>query len=178
MPILVEMEPAYWQVQLDRGEQWFGNLLTAQIAFRQHAEDTVGKIREPHIKEAVAQVAESAREHERQIDELYRVIGRDPSAMRRTAGELMARVGEAVGSLQGALGGAVGAWRDIHRLTLANLNALGAFAVAEQLGFALGYPAIPEITFPIIHMKQTQQLLLQEYMLEMASVEILYQQPI
>jgi hypothetical protein len=37
--------------------------------------------------------------------------------------------------------------------TLANLNAMGAFAVAEQLGFALGYPAIPEITFPIIHMK-------------------------
>ena len=72
------------------------------------------------------------------------------------------------------MGGASGAWRDIHQLLLVNLNAIGAFATAEQIGLTLGLPEIVDITFPIIQEKQTHQLILQEYMLEMAPLSILY----
>ncbi|HKN87624.1 MAG TPA: hypothetical protein VJV04_12245, partial [Nitrospiraceae bacterium] len=70
------------------------------------------------------------------------------------------------------------AWKDIRVLLIANLDSMGAFAVAEQLGMALGIPNIVDITFPIVHEKSTQHLLLQEYMLEMVSVSILYEAPI
>jgi len=63
----------------------------------------------------------------------------------------------------------------IHQLLLINLNALGAFAIAEQLGLALGLKEIIDITFQITLEKQAHQLILQEYMLETAPISILYQ---
>lgn len=176
-PILVELDEQSWRTQLDRFAAWLGNVQTAQAAFREHLEESVGRIHEPHIRMALDRMAEIAREHERQVADLYKVIGREPSGVRKVAGELMAEVNEAMAKLQGRLGGAVGAWREIHGLLIANLNALGAFAIAETLGLALAYPEVPEITGPILHQKQTDQLLLQEYMLEMAAIAILYQAP-
>ena len=87
----------------------------------------------------------------------------------------MAKAEEAMSSLQQLCGGATGSWRHIHQLLLINLNALGAFAIAEQLGLALGLKEIIDITFQITLEKQASQLVLQEYMLETAPISILYQ---
>lgn len=47
------------------------------------------------------------------------------------------------------------------------------FAVAELLGLSLG-KEIDSIAFPIVHEKTVHQMLLQEYMLEIAPISILY----
>ncbi|WP_335501718.1 hypothetical protein [Neobacillus vireti] len=57
-----------------------------------------------------------------------------------------------------------------------NQQAMGAFAVAEQLGLSLGIKEIVALAFPVVHEKTMHQLLLQEYMLEMAPISILYKQ--
>lgn len=53
---------------------------------------------------------------------------------------------------------------------------MSAFAVAEQLGLALGIPEILDITFDVVSEKSTDQLLLQECASEICSKSILYQQ--
>lgn len=58
------------------------------------------------------------------------------------------------------------------------MNALSAFAVTEQFGLLLGLPEIVNITINVVHQKQTHQLVLKEYMLEMASISIIYKQSI
>lgn len=74
------------------------------------------------------------------------------------------------------MGGAAGSWKHLHSMILINQQALGAFAVAEQIGLALGMKEIVALAFPIVHEKTMHQLLLQEYMLEMAPISILYKQ--
>ncbi|MFB6367278.1 hypothetical protein ACFCP7_25170 [Paenibacillus elgii] len=64
------------------------------------------------------------------------------------------------GKFSAPVRGATGSWKHIHQLLLINLNALGAFAIAEQLGLALGLKKIIDITFQIILEKQASQLVL------------------
>jgi len=175
-PILIELDAQAWAEQLDATVAWFDNLLMIQATFRDMAADTAGKIREPHIKKYITDIAEAARGHEEKARELYQAIGREPaqSGVRTLGGTLLSKVSQVVADLQGAASGAVGNWGDIRQLLLTNLDSMGAFGVAEQLGLALGLPAIVDITFPILNEKSTQQLLLQEYMLEMAPKSILY----
>jgi len=173
-PIFLELDETTWNLFLDRAESWMGNVLMLQRKFREQAEATADTVHEPHIKTYLSSIAETAKEHERKVDGLYGVIGREPSSARKLGGTLMSKGSEALAELEGFMGGAVGAWKDIRMLLIANLDSMGAFAVAEQLGLALGMPNIVDITFPIVHEKSTQHLLLQEYMLDMASVSILY----
>lgn len=176
MAILVELDPQSWELQLDRFAAWLGNVQTAQSSFREVVTDTAPRVQEPHIRMALEQMADRAKEHEAKVADLYREIGREPATgLRQVAGSVMGEIGQAMGALQGMMGGAHGAWRGLQNLTMANLNAMSAFAIAETLGLALGLPEIVAITFPIVHAKQTDQLLLQEYMLEMAAISILYQ---
>lgn len=65
-------------------------------------------------------------------------------------------------------------WRDMHLLFLSGHNALAAFAAAEQLGYALGMPPFAELCFAVTGEKHTQQLILQELLLEMVPWAILY----
>lgn len=173
-PILVDLDERTWSEHLDRAASWFGNVLTTQARFRKLVDDTVGDIHEPHIRDYLAQIVDVAREHERAAEELYRLIGRDPSAGRKLAGAGLAKADEATADLIGWAGGASGGWKGIRRMLLTNLDAIGAFGIAEQLGYALGLPAIAELTFPIVNEKTEQQLLLQEYLLETGPVSILY----
>ncbi len=173
-PLILDLGEEPWQRQLDGVERWLGNVLLVQASFRKLAEDTAEKIHEPHIREYLGDLAARAREQERSAEELFEVIGRTPSKARKFAGSLMATARRAVADLQGALGGAEGGWRDLHQLLLADVNAMGAFAVAEQLGLALGLPRVVEITFPIVQELSTAQLLLQELLLEMAPPALLY----
>lgn len=172
--LLLELDEDTWKGFLDSYESWLGNTLMLQTTFRRMVEDTASKIAEPHIREYLAELGKAAQAHEQRAEELFRLIGRDPATGRKAGGLVMSKLEEVLATVQGLAGGATGNWRDIRQLLIANLDALGAFAVAEQLALALGLPEIVDVTFNVIHEKQTAHLLIQEYMLEMASQSILY----
>src|SRR2546421_127547 len=128
-PILLELDEQTWKEWLDRTENWFGNVLMIQATFRQLAEDTLDKVHEPHIRAYLTDLLETAKQHEQKAEELYRVIGRDPSHARKLGGTLLSKASQVVADVQGIAGGAVGGWRDLRQLLLTNLDALGAFAI-------------------------------------------------
>ncbi|WP_437337445.1 hypothetical protein [Sorangium sp. So ce394] len=63
---------------------------------------------------------------------------------------------------------------NLHHLLMLNLDAMGAFAIAEQLGLALAHHELRDLAFDVEAEKSTDQLILKELMLEMAAVSILY----
>ncbi|PRY03392.1 hypothetical protein CLV24_14124 [Pontibacter ummariensis] len=174
LPILIELDEETRSEQLNRAAAWFNNVLLTQTSFRQLLEDTVPKIKEPHIKEYLAELAVKAKEHEEKIHELFTIIGREPSDIRTTLGSVMGKARQALGDFIAATGSAKGPWQDLHQLYLSNYNSMGALSVAEQLGLALGIPSIVDIAFVLVSEKSTAQLLLQESVLEMCSMSILY----
>lgn len=173
-PILIDLDHTVWEQYLDRVGRWLGQTLMAQVGFYQLTIETIPKIQEPHIKSSIIEISQTALLHVRKVEELYTVIERNPHYNTYYAGEAAAKFKEAIGRLQGMLGGAGGDWQMLHQLYLSNMNALDSFAVTEQFGLTLGLPEITTITLNVIHQKQTHQLILKEYMLEMASISILY----
>lgn len=172
--LLVEVESQTWKSFLDSAERWLGNVLLAQAGFRQLAEDTVDKIADPRVREQIIHVRDVARQHEQEIDDLYHILGRDPAKARSLIGTTMGKMREGLAAVLGTLGGVHGGWSDLHQLLLANLNAIGAFGAVEQLGLALGLQELVMRSFEIVRVKTTHQLLLQEYLLELAPIAILY----
>lgn len=177
-PLLIELDAATWTEQLDRAEQWFGNVLMTQATFRSLAEDTLDKVHEPHLRAYLTTILDQARTHEQQAEALFRLIGRDPARMRKAGGALMAKAREAMADVMGVAGGAAGAWRDLHQLLLASLNATSAFGAAQQLGLALGLPDVVELAFGVVSDKFAHHRQLQELVLDMAPMAILYEQEI
>jgi hypothetical protein len=173
-PVQLELDAKSWDRFLDNAAKWFDNLVLVQASYRKLLEDTLEKINEFHIKAYLTEILERAKQHEAQLDNLYKIINRDPSKIRKTLGTVIGKADQLLGGLMAATGGLKGPWQDLHQLYLSNTNTMGAFAVAEQLGLALGLPEILDITFPIVREKSTDQLLLQEFVLEMAGVAILY----
>src|SRR5690242_4499776 len=100
-PILLDLDEKTWRQQIDRTECWLGNVLLTQEKFRKFAEDTAARIKEPHIRQYLEEVAGRARAHEGQARELFRAIGRAPSDGRSLAGTAAAKVGEAVADVVG-----------------------------------------------------------------------------
>ena len=175
--VLLELDNKSWDKFLDNAAGWFDNLVLVQAGYCKLLEDTIEKIEEFHLKAYLQEILERARRHESQIDELYHIIGRDPSKVRRTLGTVLGKADQLLGNLMAATSGIKGPWQHLHQLYLSNTNTMGAFAIAEQLGLALGLPEIVDIAFPIGREKATDQLLLKEYVLEMAGIAILYQEP-
>ena len=175
-PVLIELDADIWNKQLDRAKAWFDTVLLTQASYRQLLEDTVGKIEEPHMKQYLAEMAERAKTHEERMLELYAAIDRKPSEIRKTVGEFMGKGRRALGDFIALTSGAKAPWQDLHQVYLSNYNSMGAFAVAEQLGLALGIPGVVEVAFSITTDKSTDQLLLQECVLEMSSKSILYRE--
>ena len=174
-PILIELDHDTRATQLDRAAVWFNNVLLTQASYRKLIGDTVEKIEEPHIKQYLAEIAMRAETHEEVIrGELFSAIDREPSDVRTALGTVAGKVREALGDMIAITGGAKGPWQDLHQVYLSNYNSMGAIAVAEQLGLALGIPQVAHITFQLIADKSTDQLLLQECVLEMCSMSILY----
>jgi flagellar motor component MotA len=145
-----------------------------QTTFRHLVEDAHDKVNEPHFKEYLKEIAETAKRHEEKAEELYRVIGREPAIGRKLIGTVMSKARQAFANLQDAAGGAVGGFREVRQLLIANVDSMDAFVAAEQIGLALGLPEIVDITFPVENEKSAHQLLLQEILLEMAAQSILY----
>ena len=175
--ILIELDQECREEHFSRAEAWFKNVQFTQASFRQLLEDTVTKIEEPHIKDYLHTMLEQAREHEKMAEKLFEVIGRKPSSIRTTLGEFLGKSREVWADVIALAGGAKGPWQDLQQLYISNLNSMSAFSVAEQLGLALGIPAILDITFNVVAEKSTSHLLLQECALEMCSKSILYKQP-
>ena len=175
-PILLELDEATWGEQLDRAASWLGNTLMTQEKFRKFAEDTAARMREPHIKKYLEDIVERARAHEELARGLTRAIGREPSSGRSLAGAALAKGAELVADVVGLGGGARGNWKDLRQLLIESQDALGAFAIVEQLGYALGLPELADPAFRAIAEKTKDQLLILEYMLEMGPAAILLHQ--
>lgn len=175
-PLSIELDPDSWTTFLDRAEQWFGPVHVAQSAFVHLAEDLLDKIHEPHLHERLVEVTETALAHADQVDALYRAIGREPPGgkLRDVGATLLSKGQETLGSLQALASGAERWWDDLHQLFLASLNAISAFAAAEQLGFALGIREIVDVTFPITMEKFRQHRMLQEITLALVPIAVLY----
>jgi len=171
--ILLELDESTWNTQLDRAAAWLNNVIMTQEKFRKFAEDTASKILEPHVRKYLEDVAKRAAAHEELARELPRALGREPSAGRSVAGAVLAKGAELVADVVGLAGGARGNWKDLRQLLLAGQDALGAFAIVEQLGLALGMPELADPAFRVQGEKMTDQLLIQEFMLEMGPVAIL-----
>lgn len=173
--VLVELDEEFWEGRLDKVAGWLGNVIMVQSAFRRLAEQTVSGLREPHIRAYLSDVTETAGRHERQVADLYGMIGREPPAHRDLAGAVLSTVERLMGELVGKAGGAADGWRPLRQLLLANLDAIGAFGTAQQLGLALGLNDLAETVFPIVRKKEEHQLLIQEFVLEMATQALLYE---
>ena len=174
---LLELDKECRQEHYERAAAWFKNVQLTQSSFRQLLDDTVEKIEEPHIRDYLQTMLEHAREHEEKAEALFAIIGQKPSSIRTTVGELMGKGRQALADVIAFGGGAKGPWQDLQQLYISNYNSMSAFAVAEQLGLALGIPKILDLTFSVIAQKSTDALLLQECALEMCSKSILYKQP-
>lgn len=172
--MLLELDEKSWEGFCDNAQKWLDNLLMTQSAFRQLAEDTKDKLTEPHLHKYVSDIYERAVKHEEQIGELYGFINRDPSKVRSTLGSLLGKTQKAYGQVLAISGGVTGPWQHLHLMYLANLNAIGAFGVAEQIGLALAIPDMADLAFDIAAEKNTDQLMLQEIVLEMCVPAILY----
>jgi hypothetical protein len=175
--VLLDLDQETRSGQLARAERWLGTTRVLQSAYRGLLHGTVESVAEPHVRSALAELLDVARGHEDQIDDLYRALGREPQgagALRTVGAGVLSRAREALGHLEGvAAGAAGGSWHDLRELLLSNLDAMSGFAVTEQLGLALGVPAVVDITLPITRRKTQDQLLLQEYFLETAAQAVL-----
>lgn len=173
-PILLELGEERWEEFTDDIAAWLRNVQLAQSSFRHLAEETAAELEDPRVKEMIQRIAESAKDHEQKVDELYWLIGHEPSDITKMLGEVTARGRQLLGNVLGITGGASGPWHDLRQMLLANLNAIGAFGAVEQLGLTLGLPELAQVAFSVVRDKSTEQLVIEEYMLELAPQAILY----
>ena len=174
--ILIEMDEKSWDSFLDCAAKWFDNLLIMQSSYRKLLGDTADKVTELHIHAYLSEMHDRAKLHEDKIEELYRIIGRDSSAIRKTLGTVLGKAREVLGDVIAFTGGVKGPWQDLQQLYLSNTNSMGAFAVVEQIGLSMGVPEISDIAIPIEMELAADHLILQELVLEMAGVAIMYNQ--
>ena len=177
-PLLIEIDEASFAEARDRVKPWLAIVTSVQSALRRMLEDTVPNVNEPYLHDYLGVVLQAAQEHEDRITDLYRAFGHEPAStgvVESTTAAVIAKTREAVGQVEGLAGGAHAKnWRTLRVIVLTNLDAISGFAVVEQLGLALGRPQVIGITFPIVHQKTEHQLFLQEALLEMAPLAILY----
>ena len=174
-PFLLNLAPEPWEEHLDRASTWLANVVTTQAAFRQALEIAVPKIEEPNIRQFLSEMLDRAHKHEEVAHRLPRVLGREAAdGAHGLAGAVMDVARKALDTVEGLAGGAKGNWKDLHHLLLLNLDAIGAFAIAEQLGLALAHHELRDLAWAVEAEKSTDQLILQELMLEMAAVAILH----
>lgn len=85
---------------LDRIARWLGNALMAEIAYHQLAQETTEKIQEPHIREAIETVTTHAANHIKAVEELFRLIGRDPYYFSQFGGHATAKFKETIAGIK------------------------------------------------------------------------------
>jgi hypothetical protein len=78
----------------------------------------------------------------------------------------------------GFSGGAVAGWTDLQQILHASLDGIAAFGVANDIGLALGLSDVTELTLHIMNEKFVQHYRLQELVLELATISVLYRSEI
>jgi len=174
--ILIELDDKSWDSFLDSAAKWFDNLLLVQSSYRKLLADTADKVTELHIKAYLSEMHDREKLHEDKIEELYKIVNRDSSVVRKTLGTVLGKAREVLGDVIAFTGGVKGPWQDLHQLFLSNTNTMSAFGVVEQIGLAMGVPEISDIAIPIEMELAADRLILQELALEMAGVAIMYKQ--
>jgi hypothetical protein len=172
--VLFELDDASWQTLIARAEKWFLNVQTIQTSFRKLVEDTLPKINDSNVHLYLETLHATATRHEGQAADLLRMIGREPSAARKMAGTGLAKGRELWAGVIGLSGGAVSAWTDLQQILHASLDGIAAFGVANDIGLALGLSEITELTLHITNEKYVQHYRLQELVLELATISVLY----
>jgi len=173
--ILIEVDDQYLAKQLKEVEKWFEHVLTVQYALENKLQKTIPAIQEPHIREAIEKILDANKYHTKVVDEFFDIVDSKPNTtLDYVLGVVVGKLEDGLMGFQDIMGGAGGSWQHIHHLLILNQQAMGAFAVAEQLGLSLGMKEIVGVGYSITHEKTMHQLLLQEYMLEMAPISILY----
>lgn len=176
-PLLLEVDPQSWDRRLERVDPWLAATATLQSTYRRLVGQVAGAVTEPHVRTYLHDLQERAHVHSGVVEELYAAFGRprraDPPLV--AAGSLLLAAGRQVAAqVVGRVAGTRGeAWRGMRELMRSNLDAISGFAVTEQLGLALGIPAVIDLTVPVLQEKQQHQLLLQEYLLEFAAQAVL-----
>ncbi|WP_228275796.1 hypothetical protein [Gracilibacillus oryzae] len=177
--ILIELDNDYLSGQLDIVEKWLEHTATAQYVLVDKLTKAVPNIEEPHIREAIEKMADANEHHTNGVEQLFSFIDRKQNQKsNQVLATVVEKLEEGLMRFQELLGGAVGSWQELHHLLLLNQQAMGAFAVVEQLGLSLGMKEIVDVSFSITHEKKMHQIILQEYMLEMAPISILYKENI
>jgi hypothetical protein len=176
--ILLELDAANWETFIDRAEKWFLNVQTIQTSFRKLVEDTLPKVNDTSVHLYLKTLHESAMRHETQASDLFRMIGRDPSSTRNLAGIGLAKLRELWAGVMGFSGGAIAAWTDLQQILHASLDGIAAFGVANDIGLALGLSNLTELTLQISNEKFVQHYRLQELVLELATISVLYRSEI
>lgn len=181
-PLLLELDDETWGGWHERVRPWLATTETLQAAFRRLLESTVADVAESHWHHYLEEILGSASEHQARLADIHSAFGVEPAghaAIRDAAGLLTGKTRQALAHVEGlATGAHGGAWRKLRQLLLSNLDAIGAYGVVEQLGLALGHPAVTELTVPILTAKGEHQLQLQECFLEFAANAILYDKDI
>ena len=179
-PLVLEIDRDTWSDSVDRVTPWLATTATLQGAFRGMVEDTLTDLTNATIRGYLEGIRDSAREHERQVADLYRAFGREPAGggvLHAVASGVVSKTRQLAGRVEGVAAGAHGAaWHKMRELLLTNLDAISGFAVTEQLALSLGLPAAVKILVPILKQKTEQQLQIKESFLEMAPLAILYRQ--
>jgi hypothetical protein len=176
--VLLELDNTSWGTFLDRAEKWFFNVQMIQAGFRKLVEDTLPKINDSSVHLYLETLHGIAIRHETQVAELFRMIGRQPSAARKIAGTGLAKTRELWAGVIGFSGGAVAGWTDLQQILHASLDGIAAFGVANDIGLALGLSEMTELTLHITNEKFVQHYRLQELVLELATMSVLYRSEI
>jgi hypothetical protein len=174
-PLVLEVEERTWREYVDRSAEWLETATLLQSTFRKMLEDTVDDVAEPHIRTWLGDMIVAARRHEGLINELYVAFSRDRLPPSEARASMLARMRDVVADVESrATRAPRGAWRKLRELALTNLDSTTGFAIIEQLGLAMGLPAVVNMMLPIIHEKTQHQMVLRECLLETAPKTILY----
>src|SRR3954452_7784316 len=120
--LLFELDNASWETLIDRAEKWFLNVQMIQTSFRKLVEDTFPKINDSNVHLYLETLHGIATRHESQADDLFRMIGREPSTARKLAGTGLAKTRELWSGVIGLSGGAVAGWTDLQQILHASLD--------------------------------------------------------
>jgi hypothetical protein len=176
-PLLVDLDGPGLRRAQHRVGPWLATVGTLQAGYRSLLGDTVRLVGDPLVRDWLSGAEQTAREHERAVDDLFAAFDLSrpvPRGLPVLLGAVLGRAREVAGQLQGLVAGAGGAaWRNLRQLQLSNLDSMSAFAVVQQFGLAQGRPRVVEIAFPVVAAKSEQQLLLQELFLEYAADSVL-----
>ena len=181
-PLLVELDEATLAAQRQRAATWLVTLASLQTGYRQLLGRTVPLVGDPQVRTWLTELHDAARRHESAVDEIAAGLDVRPAAPRTLTALTGAVLGlgrELAGQVQGLLAGGSGpAWRDLRQLTLSNLDSMSAFAVAEQLGLALGRPRAVDVAFRVVSEKSAHPLLPREVFLEFAADAVLHRRDV